>query len=67
MNDTPPINTLTPAQNAEVAVAVPTETTELKIGGCTYIVTSKYKESGETLKDKLWRLIENDRGDYYVE
>jgi hypothetical protein len=37
------------------------ETSEIKIGKTTYIVTSFYKENAkETLKDKLWRLIEND-------
>jgi hypothetical protein len=36
------------------------ETTESKVGGTTYIVTSNYKENGEGLLDKLWRLIQND-------
>jgi hypothetical protein len=31
-----------------------------KIGGTTYIVYGKWKKEGETLKDKIWRLIEND-------
>ena len=42
------------------------QTTESKVGGTTYIVTSHYKTdtgaplAGEGLLDKLWRLIEND-------
>lgn len=40
-----------------------TKTLERKIGGTTYIMTGKFKESGENLLDKLWRLIENDEGD----
>jgi hypothetical protein len=39
------------------------ETSDIKIGGITYIVASFYKENAkESLKDKLWRLIENDDG-----
>ena len=36
------------------------ETIMRKIGGTTYIMTGKYKENGEELLDKLWRLIEYD-------
>jgi len=36
------------------------EPMELKIGGTTYILTGKYKEKGEGLLHKIWRLIEND-------
>jgi len=42
-----------------------TEITERKIGGTTYIVTSKYKEDGkEGLLDKIWRLIQYDAENY---
>ena len=34
--------------------------TKSTVGGTTYIVTSTYKERGEGLLDKLWRLIQND-------
>jgi hypothetical protein len=41
--------------------AKPEESTEIKIGGCTYIVNSYYREDArENLLDKLWRLIRND-------
>ena len=37
------------------------EITKRKIGGTTYIVTSKYNENArEGLLDKLWWLIQND-------
>jgi len=34
--------------------------TKSTVGGTTYIVTSAYKEQGDGLTDKLWRLIQND-------
>ena len=50
-----------------VVVATATTTTEAlpiiaqrKIGGTTYIVSTSFKEKGEGLLDKIWRLIEND-------
>ena len=49
---------------AEKGISInPKNITASKVGTTTYIVTSRYKESGETLEDKIWRLISNDRGD----
>jgi len=40
---------------------VPPESTEFKVGGTTYIITSRHSENArEGLLDKIWRLIEND-------
>ena len=41
---------------------------ERKIGGTTYVVFGKYKENGEGLLDKVWRLIEkdNDGKDFHI-
>jgi len=45
----------------ETATIEPREITKRKIGGTTYIVTSKYKGNAkEGLLDKLWWLIQND-------
>ena len=48
-------------ENVQTVSPVLSEDFELKIGGTTYIVTSKYKEnSREGLLDKIWRLMEYD-------
>jgi len=47
-------------EKTETAYCEMAEPMELKIGGTTYILTGKYKEKGEGLLHKLWRLIEND-------
>ena len=33
------------------------QTSEMMIGNVTYIVTSRFKEVGETAEDKLFRLV----------